>query len=156
LFTRLGGRGARFIALFLILSFTTTSLLVPAADAKVELRSSARSGDGEVQRKLDPESSRSVVDRALEREAVRDKLQMLGYTVDEIQARLDRLSDEQIQEMAERIEQVKAGGHLGLGDLDVAVLILLVVLAPILAVVWLAFMLVGHDIHLHRNANHAH
>jgi hypothetical protein len=58
--------------------------------------------------------------------------------------------------MAERIEHVKAGGHLGLGNLDVAVLILLVILAPILAVVWLALMLVGHDIHLDHDAHHAH
>jgi len=141
--------------MFLILSFTTTSLLVPAAEAKTEPPAPVRSVGGEVQQKLDPQSSRTVVDRALEREAVRDKLQMLGYTVDEIRERLDRLSDEKIQQMAERIEHVKAGGHLGLGNLDVAVLILLVILAPILAVVWLALMLVGHDIHLDHEAHHA-
>jgi hypothetical protein len=85
------------MAMFLILSFTTTSLLVPAAEAKAESRAPVRSGGGEVQKKLDPQSSRTVVDRTLEREAVRDKLQMLGYTVDEIQERLDRLSDDKIQ-----------------------------------------------------------
>lgn len=138
--------------MFLILAFTMTSSIVPAAKAGSESNVIDPKDDVSMDKKLDRKSSREIVDQALERESVRDKLQMIGYTVDEIQERISRLSDEEVQRMAKRIEHVKAGGHLGLGDLNIVILILLVILAPILAVVWVVLMLAGHDIHL----DHAH
>ncbi len=136
----------------LIVVFSVTSSILPVAKAGSEYNVIDPKDDVSMDKKLDRESSRTIVDQALEREAVRDKLQMIGYTVDEIKERISRLSDKEVQRMAERIEHVKAGGHLGLGNLNLVVLILLIILSPILAIVWVVLQLAGHEIHL----DHAH
>lgn len=146
-----------FVVAFVLTSFLSLSLVAPVANAKtdfthhpeesseVEAPSSSQQSD----ESFDREADQAVVDKALERENVREKLNAVGFTVDEVKERLSRLSDEEIHRMAERIEQVKAGGHLGLNELSLAVLIVLIVLAPVLAVAWVVLMVLGHDIHLH-------
>ncbi|MFO0571862.1 MAG: PA2779 family protein [Polyangiaceae bacterium] len=75
-------------------------------------------------RSADMQKVRSV----LETKMVRDRLEKLGFTQEEIQSRLSRLSDQQVHELALNLDQLKAGGD-GLGVLiAVLVIILLVVL----------------------------
>jgi hypothetical protein len=70
----------------------------------------------------------SVIQRALENEMIKAKLDAHGLTPDEIQARLHGLSDEQIHLLAQASDNVLAGGD-GLG---VVIGILLIVLLIIL------------------------
>lgn len=151
-----GGFTFQLIVGFLLLSFTSVSLVLPAANARPttdfshspEAESSVEThADSTAQ--IDREADMAVVNQALSRKKVREKLQTIGYTVGEIQERLSRLSDKEIHRMAQRLEQVKAGGHLGLGNMPIVILIILVILAPILAIIWLVLMVLGHDVHLH-------
>lgn len=151
----------QFVIVVMIVSFTSVSLVLPAANARTDFTHHPDEDQHETQTLVDPtpdsdtvveydrEADMAVVDQALSREKVQSKLETIGYTVDEIKERLERLSDEEIHRMAERLEQVKAGGHLGLGEMNIVILIVLVILAPILAIVWVLLMVLGHDIHLH-------
>ena len=155
----------QLVVFFVLTSFLSVTLVAPAAKASKpktdfthnpEQRADATPSSEDSSPSLNREADRAVVDQALERKNVREKLHAVGFTVDEVKDRLSRLSDEEIHRMAKRIEQVKAGGHLGLNELSLAVLIVLIVLAPILAVVWVVLMVLGHDVHLHRNGGHLH
>ncbi len=70
----------------------------------------------------------SVIQRALENELVKAKLEAYGLTPDEIQARLQSLSDEQIHLLAQASDNVLAGGD-GFGIvIGILLIILLVIL----------------------------
>lgn len=58
----------------------------------------------------DRASDMQKVRSVLETKMVRDRLEKLGYTQEEIQSRLSRLSDQQIHELALNLDQIKAGG----------------------------------------------
>ncbi|MCC6345638.1 MAG: PA2779 family protein [Nitrospirales bacterium] len=76
----------------------------------------------------DRASDMQKVRSVLETKMVRDRLEKLGYTQEEIQSRLSRLSDQQIHELALNLDQIKAGGD-GLGVvIAILVIILLIVL----------------------------
>jgi hypothetical protein len=79
----------------------------------------------------------TVIQRALENELVKAKLGAYGLTPDEIQARLQGLSDEQIHLLAQASDNVVAGGD-GLG---VVIGILLIILLIILIL-----HLTGHSV----------
>lgn len=140
---------------FVLVSFLSVTVVAPVAEAS-ERTEGPVSEDGFNEESIDRGDDRALVDRALEREKVREKLNTLGFTVKGIKERLSRLSDEEIHRMARRIEQVKAGGHLGFNELNLAILIVLIVLAPILAVVWGVLVVLGHDVHLHHQGGHVH
>lgn len=140
------------IVAFVLLSFLPLVLVAPAADAKTDFTHQPEGSTNHHEtssENFDREADRAIVDNALEREKVRKKLRTVGFTVEEVKQRLSRLSDGEIHRMAQRIEQVKAGGHLGINDLSLAVLIVLIILSPFLAVVWVVLMILGHDVHLH-------
>ncbi len=70
-----------------------------------------------------------VIQRALENEIVKAKLEAYGLTPDEIQARLQGLSDEQIHLLAQASDDILAGGDDGLGVvIAVLIIILLIIL----------------------------
>ncbi len=79
----------------------------------------------------------NVIQRALENELIKAKLGAYGLTQDEIQARLQGLSDEQIHLLAQASDNVLAGGD-GLG---VVIGILLIILLVILIL-----HLTGHSV----------
>jgi hypothetical protein len=79
----------------------------------------------------------SVIQRALENELVKAKLEAYGLTQDEIQARLQGLSDEQVHLLAQASNNVLAGGDGG----EVLIAVLLIIL-----IVILILYLTGHHV----------
>ena len=74
---------------------------------------------------------------ALEQKLVRQRLQDLGFSVDEISARLFELTDAQLHYFATRLDDLKVGGD-GLGFV-IAVLV-------IIALIILILQLTGHRV----------
>ncbi len=72
-------------------------------------------------RNVDMEKIRKV----LEMKMVGERLRQLGFTQDEIQARLNRLDDGQLHKFALQLDDLKVGGDGGAGVAIVVLLILL-------------------------------
>jgi hypothetical protein len=70
---------------------------------------------------------------ALETKVVSEKLTQLGFNKDEIQSRLDQLSDQQLHKVALKVDQLKTGGDAGGFIIAVLVIAILVVLFIYLA-----------------------
>ncbi len=68
---------------------------------------------------------------ALENKLVRQRLQDLGFSNDEVASRLSQLSDEQLHSMAKKIDDLKVGKDGGAGVLIVVLLIVLIVVLVI-------------------------
>jgi len=98
-------------------AFTPSEALAPALSART----------------LDVEKITTV----LEQKLVRQRLQDLGFSADEISTRLSELTDAQIHYFATRLDDLKVGGD-GLG-LVIAVLV-------IIALVILILQLTGHKV----------
>ena len=81
----------------------------------------------------------ATIQRALEHKLVKERLKDLGYTDEEIKARLDRLSDTEIHSLAVQLDSLLPAGD-GLG-----VVIALLVIAILVIVI---LMLTGHRIHV--------
>jgi len=73
----------------------------------------------------------------LETKAVSKRLEQFGYTQDEIQKRLTQLSDQQIHQIATKLDDLKIGGD-GLG-----IVIALLVIAILIIVI---LQLTGHKV----------
>ncbi len=89
-----------------------------------------------------PAAERSVdlhkIQKFLEMKMVRERLQEYGLTQEEIQSRLGQLSDEQIHQVALKLDDLKVAGDSGLGIL-IAVLVIIVLVIIII-------QLLGHRI----------
>jgi hypothetical protein len=68
----------------------------------------------------------------LEMKMVRERLKDYGFTGEEIQSRLDRLSDIQLHELALKLDDLQVGGDGGLGVLVALVAIALLVFVLVL------------------------
>lgn len=77
------------------------------------------------------------IQRVLEMKVVKDRLEKFGYTADEIRQRLDSLSDHQIHQLAQQIDELRVGGD-GLGVV-VALLVIVILVIVIL-------QLTGHKV----------
>src|SRR5437867_6589605 len=55
-----------------------------------------------------------AIQRVLETKIVQQRLQDWGLKADEVEARLSQLSDEQVHQMATRLDALMPGGELGL------------------------------------------
>jgi hypothetical protein len=80
----------------------------------------------------------ATIQKALEQKLVRERLKDLGYTDDEIKARLDRLSDAEVHSLATQLDSLAPGGELGL---VIAILVIIILVIVIL-------MLTGHRVHI--------
>ena len=80
---------------------------------------------------IDRQSDLLKVQKVLESKMIRERLGQLGFTEEGIQQRLYQLSDEQIHQMALKIDELKIGGDAG-----EAVIIGFVVIIFIVAVVY--------------------
>ena len=69
----------------------------------------------------------------LETKVVSEKLAQLGFNKDEIQSRLDQLSDQKLHKVALKVDQLKTGGDAGGFIIAVLVIAILVVLFIYLA-----------------------
>jgi hypothetical protein len=77
------------------------------------------------------------IQKFLEMKLVRERLKELGFTPDEIQSRLNHLSDPQVHQLALQVDKLKVGGDAG------EVLIALLVIAIlVLIIIWLT----GHKV----------
>ncbi len=68
------------------------------------------------------------IQRVLETKIVRERLEKLGFTQDEIQSKLSGLSDQQIHNLALQIDEIKVGGDLGIVVALLVIAILVVLL----------------------------
>ena len=80
----------------------------------------------------------ATVQAVLENKLVRQRLQDLGFSADEVSTRLSQLSDQQIHSIAQKLDDLKVGADSGLGII-IAVLV-------IIALVLLIIHLSGHKV----------
>ena len=73
-----------------------------------------------------------TIQKFLESKLVQHKLSQLGFTTDEIQARLHQLDDEQIHQIAGQIQALEAGGDSATAAWIIAALLLGLVIFLIL------------------------
>lgn len=78
----------------------------------------------------------ATIQKALEQKLVQERLRDLGYTDDEIKARLDRLSDGEVHSLATQLDSLEPAGELGL---VIGILVIIILVIVIL-------MLTGHRI----------
>ncbi|HYA32208.1 MAG TPA: PA2779 family protein [Thermodesulfovibrionales bacterium] len=69
------------------------------------------------------------IQRVLETKVVKERLEKLGFTSEEIRAKFDALSDHQIHQLAQQIDDLRVGKDAALG-----VIIALVVIAVLVVV----------------------
>jgi hypothetical protein len=77
---------------------------------------------------LDRQSDMARVQKTLEGKMVRERLRDLGLTEEEISARLDQLSDQEVHALATQLDTVTAGGSTG----EVIIVILLIAILVVL------------------------
>ncbi len=88
--------------------------------------------------KLDRAADLERIQRVLEMKVVQDRLEKLGYTSEEIKAKFDALSDHQVHQIAQQIDELRVGKDGALG-----VIIALLVIAVLVIVI---IMLTGHKV----------
>jgi len=69
----------------------------------------------------------AMVQKVLEQKVVKERLKALGYTEEEINSRLDQLSDEEIHQFSTQLDSLTSGGN-GIGFLIGGLVIVLLVL----------------------------
>ena len=74
----------------------------------------------------------ATIQKALEQKLVRERLKDLGYTEEEIKARLDRLSDAEVHSLASQLDSLMPAGSWE----AVLVVILLVAILVVLYFMW--------------------
>lgn len=85
----------------------------------------------------DRSSNLQKIQEFLEMKLVRERLEKFGFTQDEIQARLNQLSDQQMHHFAQNLDDLKVGG-------DALGVVIALLLIAILVVLLLQFT--GHKI----------
>jgi hypothetical protein len=78
----------------------------------------------------------ATIQKALEQKLVQERLKDLGYTDDEIKARLDQLSDAEVHSLAAQLDSLAPAGYLGL---VIGILVIIILVIVIL-------MLTGHRV----------
>ena len=74
-----------------------------------------------------------TIQRTLEMKAVQERLEAWGFSEDEIQARLDRLDDQQIHQLALQIDELRVGQ-----DSSGVIIVLLIILLVVVLYFWLS------------------
>ena len=113
------------VVAMLIIGITPRLEAAFAPSEALVLSSAARSTDA------------ATVQAALENKLVRQRLQDLGFSADEITARLYQLSDEQLHSIAQKLDDLKVGSD-GFG----VVIAVLVIIALVLVIIHLS----GHKV----------
>jgi hypothetical protein len=81
---------------------------------------------------VDRVSDLQKIQEILETKMIRTRLEQLGFSQDEIQARLTQINDQQIHQLALKLDKIKVGG----GGLEILIVILLI---GILVVLYLQY-----------------
>jgi len=87
---------------------------------------------------IDRASDLQKIQKVLEMKMISERLRQLGLTPDEIQDRLNQLSDNEIHQFALQLDDLKVGGDSGLG------IVIAILVIAILAVILI--YLLGHRI----------
>lgn len=121
------------IAVYLIFAIFVIGIVqaVPAEAAFVPSSSSDLS-------RIDRQADMARVTQALEMKAVSSRLSQLGYTKSEIQTKLANLSDQQLHQLAQKIDKIRPAGDDALGVL-IALLIIVILVIIVL-------QLTGHKV----------
>ena len=112
---------ARRITIILIILMSLISL-VPRVEAAFIPSSDSRNG-------LMRNQNIQTIQKALESKIVKQRLQDLGFSEEEIQERLNQLSDEEVHSLAMQIDSLSQGGILGV---VIAVLVIVVLVLVIM------------------------
>jgi hypothetical protein len=110
----------RVFICYLIVAF---SILSFASSAPAMFIPSAPEGNGTGHREMDLQT----IQKFLESKLVQHKLSELGFTTDEIQARLHQLDDEQLHQVAGQINALGPGGDSAAVWIIVLVLVAVIV-----------------------------
>lgn len=76
----------------------------------------------------------ATIQKTLETEVIRQRLEDLGLSSSEVLTKLSTLTDEQVHQLASRIDAVQAGGHGGSINASTLIIILLLVLLILILV----------------------
>ena len=68
------------------------------------------------------------IQRVLEMKVVKERLKNLGFSAEEVRARLDQLSDHQVHQFAQQIDDLKVGTDAG-GVIIALIIIVLIIVA---------------------------
>lgn len=82
----------------------------------------------------DRKSELAGIQKTLETEVIRQRLEDLGLSSGEVLAKLGTLTDEQVHQLASRIDAVQAGGRGGSIDATTLIIILLLVVLILILV----------------------
>jgi len=80
--------------------------------------------------KIDRARDMALIQKVLETKVIRDRLQKLGFTEDEMEARLAKMSDARIHQFANKLDELRVGGD-GL-EFVIAVLIIAILIVILL------------------------
>jgi hypothetical protein len=119
--------GGRWLACVLVFTTTLVCSLQTGANAMLAPASapvSAPAGDAVTDRAADMRT----VQKTLESKLLRQRLHELGYTDKEIQVRLDKLSDQQVHQLASRIDALNPGGDFTVFGILIAVVLVLLII----------------------------
>ena len=124
------------MAMVMILLFLGATWTATAHGAMV----SSQDMHAQSTQEFNTEEDLKQIQQVLENKVVEQRLEELGYTPEEIEQRLDRLSPEEIQRVAQRAESLQAGAGAGTVLTILAIGIL----------VWLILYLLGYDVGIQR------
>jgi hypothetical protein len=118
------------ILILILLTFTPVSLISAVVRAAtVESQMIEPGKNPATMREIDELKVR----RALENKIVAGQLKSRGLTKEEVSAKLNKMSDEQVHQMASLADRIPAGGDAALG----IVIALLVIVALVLLIIYL-------------------
>jgi hypothetical protein len=83
---------------------------------------------------VDRKAEMAAIQKTLETEVIRQRLADLGLSSGEVLAKLSTLTDEQVHQLASRIDAVQAGGRRGSIDASTLIIILLLVVLILILV----------------------
>jgi len=118
------------IVIIILATFTPVSLISSSVNAaRVDSQMISPDKNQPTPREIDELKVR----RALENKIVAGRLMSHGLSSEEVSAKLNRMSDEQVHQMASLADKIPAGGDAGLG----IVIAILVIVALVLLIVFL-------------------
>jgi len=117
------GKGMRIVACYLVVAVFTIGFVqkVYAGFSPSEVLNAST---------YDRAEDLQKIQKVLELKMVSEKLKELGFTEEEIQGRLDQLSDVQLHQVALNLEELKVGGDgigIVIGLLVIAILVVLLI-----------------------------
>lgn len=113
----------RYVALYLVFAMFIVAL-TPRVEAGMVPSQIIQAAQ------IDRGSDIERIQRFLEMKVVKDRLESFGYTPEEIRQRLDSLTDHQLHQLAQQIDEIRVGGD-GLGVV-VALLVIVILVLVIL------------------------